>query len=122
MDPNQHEKVTISAITGNVITLTSALKFDHFGDGSITIESDYGTLDMRAGVGHITRNIKIVGNNEGTGAGWGCRVLVYQFEDGETIRRGQAVLQGVEFDNCGQSDSSNSAVDFRYLDNQDYNP
>jgi hypothetical protein len=34
---------------------------------------------MRAAVGHLTRNIKIVGSDDNGGAGWGCRVLVYQF-------------------------------------------
>lgn len=38
---------------------------------------------MRAAVAHLNRNIKIVGYEENGGVGWGCRVLVYSFnEDG----------------------------------------
>ena len=72
-----------------------------------------GQLDMRTGVGHLTRNIKISGNVESTG--WGCRVLIYSFnETGAPIEsRGYATLNGVEWINCGQFDSTKAALDFR---------
>lgn len=59
------------------------LAYNHYGDSSATI----GNLDMRALVGHLTRNIKI----QGISAELACRVVVY----------GAANLRGVEMINCG---------------------
>jgi hypothetical protein len=72
----EYEKLTITGISGNVVTFTPALKYDHYGDASVTINNNYGTLDTRASVGHITRNIKIV---SGPDAGWGYSLIVYQY-------------------------------------------
>jgi hypothetical protein len=83
----------------------------------VTIDKgSLGKLDMRTGVAHLSRNIKISGNKEGKG--WGCRVLVYAFtEEGESMQsHGYARLDGVEFENCGQFDSSRAALDLRSLD------
>src|SRR6185369_9380073 len=51
-DPRQAERRTISAISGNSITLDKKLEFMHFG--KITFD-----VDERGEVGNITRNIKI---------------------------------------------------------------
>jgi len=60
-DIKQYEVVTISAIVDTTITLAAPLKFSHFGAGSSSIiKSDFGSLDTRARVGHLTRNVKIV--------------------------------------------------------------
>jgi hypothetical protein len=59
----QHEKNTIAAISGTTITLTTPLLYDHYGALTVTITKDgVGELDMRAGVGHLTRNIRISGS------------------------------------------------------------
>jgi hypothetical protein len=40
--------------------LNTALEFDHYGAPSVTIDKPgVGKFDMRAVVGHLTRNIKI---------------------------------------------------------------
>lgn len=55
--PQQHEKRTITAISGNVVTLDSALLYNHFGAQEITIDKPgIGQLDMRTPVGHLTRS------------------------------------------------------------------
>jgi hypothetical protein len=72
--PQQHERFKIAAIAGTTITLDKPLLYNHYGDADITITNAIGSLDMRAIVGHLTRNIKISGNQESTG--WGCRVLI----------------------------------------------
>lgn len=54
--------------------LNSTMLYNHYGAPDVTIKVEAGTLDMRAVVGHLTRNIKISGNKESTN--WGCRVLV----------------------------------------------
>jgi len=60
--------------------LNTTIKSFHYGNPKITVGLDTntseisigssysGTLDMRAGVGHLTRNIKIYGTAED---GWG---------------------------------------------------
>jgi len=50
--------------------------YDHYGAPDVTITKDgIGKLDMRAAVGHLTRNIKIIGGDNDQG--FGCRVLIY---------------------------------------------
>lgn len=74
-----------------------------------TSSGDFGgDLDMRAAVGHLTRNIKI----EGEAGVWGGRVFSYLWRvesediDAEPIiNRGQVNLHGVEFINMGQRDT-----------------
>jgi hypothetical protein len=101
MNPEEHEKRSIAAITGNTITLDSPLAYDHYGDPTITVSNFVGDLDMRAAVGHLTRNIKISGSHDPNM--WGCRVLIYQFtEPGAAFAsRGYGKFDGVEWDNCG---------------------
>ena len=54
------ETRTIIAISGNAITLNDPLENFHYGDSDITYQADFGTvLDMRGGVGLLTRPIKI---------------------------------------------------------------
>ncbi|CAD8161606.1 unnamed protein product [Paramecium octaurelia] len=117
-DPDQREKRIISAISGCTITLDRALEFDHFGAPQVTVDKPgIGQLDMRSLVGHLTRKIKIEGGPSKHGLG--CRVLIYQFEEPEANlgfpRRGYTILRGVEFNNCGQYDTSRSGLDFRNL-------
>lgn len=65
----------IISITNNTISLQTPLQYFHYGSqnitvsststkpGEINIGSNFGVnLDMRAAVGHITRNIKIRGS------------------------------------------------------------
>jgi hypothetical protein len=69
------------------------LKYDHYGASSATITTPYGVLDARAGVGHLTRNIKIVSGPNYT---WGYRMLVYGYKDTSGfIRTGDVILSGV---------------------------
>lgn len=72
---------------------------------------------MRALVGLLTRNVKVSGSKD---SDWGCRVLVTQFSDVKKItkdktRRGVAIIQGVEFEHCGQFDTDRGGLNFYYL-------
>lgn len=69
---SESEKRKITAISGTTITLNETIKFFHYGAATPTVAtsnaeintgSNFGTnvLDMRATVGHITRNIKVYG-------------------------------------------------------------
>lgn len=63
-DPTQSEIKEIKSIKDNLVTLNSALEYDHFGDYKTIIKDDIGIVDMRAAVGHLTRNIRISGKGK----------------------------------------------------------
>lgn len=87
------------------------MQYTHFGDNSVTVTSVHGNLDTRATVGHINRNIKITA---GADSGWGFSVIVYGYTGNDTVRRvGTAKLVGVQFENGGQLDSTNSPIVFK---------
>ena len=74
----ENEQVTITAISGTTVTFTPALSFDHYGAAGVTIDNDYGQLDTRSAVGHISRKIKI---EPGADSGWGYRLLGHGYFD-----------------------------------------
>jgi hypothetical protein len=100
----QYERVTITNVNGNTISFAPALQYTHYGAPSVTISNSYGTLDTRASVGHVTRNIKII---SGPDAGWGYSLVIYSMyeEPGTIYRAGQATLNSVEFTLGGQYDT-----------------
>jgi hypothetical protein len=72
------------------------LKYTHFGASTPTIVQSYGTLDTRAGVGHITRNIKITA---GANTTWGFNLVQYGFIENigsaNISRTGKVIISGV---------------------------
>jgi hypothetical protein len=58
-NPRESEKRKIVSIDGLRVNLDKPLAFDHYGDPQVTKTTPYGILDMRAGVGMLTRNIII---------------------------------------------------------------
>ena len=101
--------MTITAINSKTVTFTPSLEYNHYGAASSTIEKEYGTLDTRARVGHLTRNIKFVA---GADSGWGYTLVQYGFMDTDTdvIKTGNLILKGVEFVNGGQYDTEEAAL------------
>ena len=116
--PEGDEKVQIASISGNTVTLKTPVANFHYGHNKPTVATDGsgitnidvkfgGGLDMRAGVGHITRNIKIEGTSEDN---LGGTLFVYHWividEDNPVNavnQRGSVILNGVELNNMGQS-------------------
>ncbi len=102
------------------------MKFEHYG-ASAPITNSYGVLDTRAGVGLLTRNIKITKGPDANG--WGCRVLAYSYPDFNpenpalqlTNRTGAIIFDGVEVNACGQYDTSYAGVRFERLGNNQNN-
>lgn len=88
--------MTITAINSTNITFTPALRFAHFGDVNATIVRSFGTMDMRTGVGHLTRNIKIVAGNDTT---WGFTLVQFGYstiiDNATVINTGKMTLSGV---------------------------
>lgn len=74
----EDEVVTITSINGNTVSFSPALQYEHYG-ASDPIINQYGVLDTRAGVGLLSRNIRITKGPDANG--WGCRVLVYSYVD-----------------------------------------
>ena len=97
----------MSAPTSNEISFTPPLRFNHYGAPDVTISNQYGTLDTRTAVGHLTRSIKIT---PGPDIGWGFRLLGYGFRDGNHLRTGNLILQGVELSEGGQYDTLRTAL------------
>ena len=120
MDSYEVEYVKITAINADnlkEVTIDPPLKHNHFGN-NIPHISSVGTLDMRAEVGVLTRNLKIVGAND---SDWGCRIITprfsaYNIEKKEIVdTEGTTIMEGVEIIGCGQRDTYQGALDFQYL-------
>ena len=95
-DPHQAERRTISAISGNTITLDKKLDYMHFG--KITFD-----VDERGEVGMLTRNIRLQASADAD------TVLLRRARDGDgreqDVCRGRRVQSnGPEPDSCPVSD------------------
>jgi len=95
-DMNQAEIVTISDVTGNVVTLTTPLKSRHYGE----IETyDTEEIDMRCEVGLLTRNIKIHGSGSyhANPERHGVQIFLFSVGDETSIGR----IENMELFNAG---------------------
>jgi len=100
------------------IVLDGSIEFYHYG-GDQVFETEIGELDMRAEIGHLTRNIIFEGTDED---GWGGRIYttviptIYEDEDGNPIiDRGQTILYGVGLTYMGQANTSQAGLAFELL-------
>ena len=87
-DPRQAERRTISAISGNTITLDKKLDFMHFG--KITFD-----VDERGEVGMLTRNISIQASADAEQSFFGGHVMA--------MGTSKMFVEGVEFKRMGQN-------------------
>jgi cell surface hyaluronidase len=90
-DPNQAEEAVISAISGPTVTLASALKTMHYGQLQ-TFGST--TLDERAEVALLDRNITVRGDETSSTSGYGGHIMV--------MDDSSAFVGGVELARMGQ--------------------
>ena len=86
-DPRQAERRTISAISGNKITLDKKLDYMHFG--KITFD-----VDERGEVGLLTRNIKIQASADAEESFFGGHIMA--------MPSSQMYVEGVELQRMGQ--------------------
>src|SRR5499426_59452 len=87
-DPRQAERRTISAISGNTITLDKKLEYMHFG--KITFD-----VDERGEVGLLTRNIKLQASADAEQSFYGGHVMA--------MNGSKMFVEGVEFQRMGQN-------------------
>lgn len=85
------ERLTVTAVNGSVVTFTPPLQFDH-----LALVKQYGehTVDMRAEVGLLTRNIVIKGTSDALSKKFGGHTMVM---GGSTMQ-----VRGVELTLLGQ--------------------
>src|ERR1700752_5355045 len=86
-DPRQAERRTISAVSGNTITLDKKLDYMHFG--KITFD-----VDQRGEVGLLTRNIKIQASEDAAQSSFGGHIMA--------MPSGKMFVSGVELNRMGQ--------------------
>lgn len=100
-DMNHAEERTITAVSGTQLTLNSALTYKHFGQLQ-TYSSSNGqswTVDERAEVGLLSRNLLIEGDAASTGIAFGGHIMIMngsfaRVENVELSRMGQRGRQG----------------------------
>src|SRR5881394_3353948 len=87
-DPRQAERRSISAISGNKVTLDKKLEYMHFG--KITFE-----VDERGEVGLLTRNIKIQASADAEQSFFGGHIMA--------MPSSHMYVEGVELNRMGQN-------------------
>src|SRR6185369_569977 len=87
-DPRQAERRTISAISGNTITLDKKLDYMHFG--KITFD-----VDERGEVGLLTRNIKVQASEDAAQTFFGGHIMA--------MVTSKLFVEGVELNRMGQN-------------------
>jgi hypothetical protein len=65
--------VQIVSISNNTITISSPLLYEHYGATSVTKTNRFGSIDRRAIVAVLSRNIKI---KSGNSSNYGAKVIV----------------------------------------------
>ena len=118
---NQTERFTILSYnsTTGYITLNSTFNYPHYGSAGPTIIIDNPipakkTLDERAEVYMITRNVKVSGSDEG----WGCNVFTTSFSPPQLTGYtfvGNSNITNAQFSFCGQTDTNYSPIQFNQL-------
>ena len=90
-DPREAETLTITGVGNNQISFSPALRFAHVG-----MVQSYGgkTLDQRAAVALLSRNLKIRGADDSIANAFGGHVM--------SMAGGHAQISGVEFQQMGQ--------------------
>ena len=112
-EAKQAEVFTITAVSGTTVTINGTFAHHHLAG---TSNSACCSVPIRAEVGLLSRNIRIMNGDQDTAKkdSFGCRVLVSTYIADSGIQfTGRAELQGVEFKECGQKDFV-EAFDPRY--------
>jgi hypothetical protein len=90
-DPRQAETVTITAINGNTVSFLPALQYRHVG---LVQSYDGKTLDQRAAVALLSRNLRIAGASDSDASAFGGHVM--------GMAGAHMQVSGVEFIKMGQ--------------------
>lgn len=91
LSPDQAEEAVVAAVSGTAVTLTAALRFNHWG---VTQTFAGKPLDQRAEVGLLTRNVVLQGDDASLVSQFGGHMIITQ--------AGTAHIEGVEITKMGQ--------------------
>ena len=93
-----------------MLIVREAFSFYHFGQEDSTA-GDYNGVDTRGEVRLLTRNVKVVGHDDGDN--WGGNVLTTdRMEFDGTVRLGTTQFDSVEVSKCSQENTYNAAIRF----------
>ncbi len=90
-DQSQDEDLAITAVSGNTVTLDHPLERQHWGE---TQTFDGGSVDERAEVALLSRNVTVEGEEASSANGFGGQIMV--------MNGGQARVEGAELARMGQ--------------------
>lgn len=90
-DPHQAEEVSVTSVSGKVVSLAAALRYTHWGEKQYYANVE---VDERAEVGLLTRNITLRGDDSSAASKFGGHIMV--------MSGGQARVTGVELTLMGQ--------------------
>eukprot|EP00210_Caulerpa_lentillifera_P009344 g8908.t1 len=97
-DFRETEELTILQVSenGRSLTITPTLKHKHLAE-----RLSYGikTIEIKAEVGVLTRNVVVRGDSESANTQWGAQVMLHGPKEGTTIGH----LENTEFTLCGQA-------------------
>ena len=89
-EPNEAEVATIVSVAGPSVTLAEPLRFSHWG----TVQTiDGQSLDERAEVGLLSRNVVVRGDDRSDATGFGGHIM---------LMGGTAHIEGIELTRMGQ--------------------
>ncbi|MEJ7632415.1 MAG: G8 domain-containing protein [Rubrobacteraceae bacterium] len=98
-DQSQDEEATITAVSGMTVTLDRQFQYAHWG----TVQTfDGRSVDERAEVALLSRNVTIQGEPVSSAAGFGGQVMVMDMTMDGMIHHAAARLEGVELKAMGQ--------------------
>ena len=91
---DQAEEATITSVSGSTVKLSRPLDYEHFGARQ---SYDGRTVDERAEVALLSRNVKIEGEEHSSVDGFGGQIMV--------MGGGQARIEGAELTRMGQKNT-----------------
>jgi len=92
------EKRTITNIVGRTITLDSALLYEHYANSSPEVYGEC-SINLKAEVGLLTRNVKIQGDETSLAEQYGATVMMHSPGDETAVGR----IEYAEFTLVGQA-------------------
>ena len=105
--------------TTGIVTLTAPFNFYHFGE-AVSTAAEYNGVDTRGEVRLLTRNVKVVGHDDGDN--WGGSILTTdRMEFDGTERQGTTQFDFVEVAGCSQENTFNAAIRFESTGNTGLN-
>ena len=107
---SEYKKIVSYESGSGMLTLDSPFEFYHYGEDSSTA-GNYNGVDTRGEVRLLSRNVRVVGHDEGDK--WGCNIFTNdRMEFDGTIRKGTTQLDYVEVAQCSQENTWNAAIRF----------